>query len=170
MDEFKDFLNNESVSPNKSLDEKVLNHVQRDLKITPTQLFLKIFGIHTIVGLLTLLFCPQFELSLTNNHEVFHFFHRTFGPYICMMICGVIFVGTGSLLVGGIINFRDLSIIHKHPFLYFSGITGFFILGFIIFGAKIYLESVLFWALGSILSSVIFFECIRLIRKLNFQK
>lgn len=163
-------FNNEEFNPPKELDKEIINMVHRDLESNPKILFLKVLGIQGIIGVLTLLFCPQFNFSLTNNYELFHYFHRTFGEAICMGICGAIFIGIGALIVSTFVRERDLKEIHSHPFLYFVSITGIAIFCFYLLGAEIYFMMAIYWAIGALSSALIFFELGRIIRLNVFQK
>ncbi len=146
------------------LDQKVKGQVYKALTPKPFSLFLKLISLHGIVGFLTMLFCPQFDMSLTNNHEVFHYLHHNFGAQICMFICGMIFLGTGSLISASFIRIEEMRAIHRHNILYPLGLSSTFLFFFFAFGAEIYLKMTLFWVLGAILSSIIFFEAVRFAR------
>lgn len=148
------------VTPNE-LDNKVISHINSDLNPSHYRILGKMVSLHGVIGLLTLLFCPQFKLSFTHNHSLYHYFHQTFGSQICMIICGVIFIGTGSLICSFFFKYAELQKVHKSVFLYYLGISSFSLLIFLFFGAELYLEMVLFWCLGAIASSILFFEIIR---------
>ncbi len=81
--DYEDFLNSEGIEPSKELDDKITNYVKYDMNPDMKIVFVKLLGIQTFIGILTLLLCPQFELSLTNNHDLYHYFHYTFGTYGC---------------------------------------------------------------------------------------
>jgi hypothetical protein len=109
-------------------------------------------------------FCPQFELSLTNNEEVFHFFHRTFGLHGCMAVCGSLFLGSGALFSSYILNFSELEKIYSSKFLYYFAMSGVFISTFLIFGADIYIDLALAWVIGSVISGILVFSANQKIR------
>ena len=69
-------MNSKGVNPPEDLSERILSFVQSDLNPSHKIVFTKLLAIQGFIGFLTLLFCPQFNLSLTNNFELFHYFHH----------------------------------------------------------------------------------------------
>jgi hypothetical protein len=157
MKDFKDFLE-ESHSPSDQMNESILSFVQAELNPSHTQVFLKFGLIQGFVGLLTMLFCPQFQMSLTNNHKLFHYFHHNFGEVACMLFCSAIFIGTGAIFAATLLNKAEIRKIRSSRFLYYLSLTGISIMSFMVLGAKVYLTLTSYWAAGAIVSGVIFFE------------
>ncbi len=162
--DFQDFTTREDVSPNNELNQKILENVKNDLSSSHLTVLGKLVSIQGLIGLLTLLFCPQFNFSLTNNTEVFHYFHNNFGESICMIICGAIFIGPGAILAAYLLKYSELKMIKQSRFLYYFCLVSIFLLIFIIMGAEVYLKLTSFWILGATLSGVILFESNRFIR------
>ena len=153
--DYKNFLNSEDVAPPEELSNSILKRIQNDLKPSASVVFFKLLAIQGLIGTLTLLFCPQFGLSLTNNHELFHFFHRTFGELVCNAICGSIFIGSGAVFAGFLLKKSELSLAF-HSFVLFSFlITGTALTILILFGAKLYLSAAVIWGAGAIVSELI---------------
>ena len=152
------FLRNPESRPPKDLDDKILNFVKRDLLPNHKVIFGKLFLIQAFVGAIVLLFCPQFNFSLTGNYELFHFFHRNFGMYACTAICGGIFLGSGLFFATFILGRGELAAINKSKILYPMALSGLFILIFLFLGAKMYLDISLAWFFGSSLLAIISFE------------
>ena len=153
-----DFFENSNEAPSNVLDQKVLSLVKRNLIPKHKVIFGKLFLIQAFVGSLVLLFCPQFNISLTGNYELFHFFHRNFGAYVCSAICGGIFLGSGLFFANFILSRGELAAIGKSKFLYPMALSGLFILIFLFLGGEVYLEISLAWFFGSSLFAVVFFE------------
>jgi hypothetical protein len=126
--------------------------------------FTKLLLIQGFIGVLTLLFCPQFNLSLTSNFDLFHYFHRTFGDKICMLICGGIFIGTGALFAGTIMTRYELSLVRKNSYLYYFALIGILLSVFFMFGAQFYLGALAFWLVGAYGTSVVSLEIINLLK------
>ena len=158
---FKD--SNEQTPPPVSR-QAILKHIKEDLSAEHKNVFFKTLLIQAFIGALTLLFCPQFNMSLTNNFDLFHYFHHTFGDQICMMICGSIFIGTGSLFASTILKSSELKLITNHKFFYLFFISGFLIIGLLFFGAEIFLAGLVFWLAGALISGSLIFECARYIK------
>lgn len=151
-EDFKDFQLGHK-SPPKDLDVKVLDLVRSELNPSIKLITTKLFVIHGFIGLVTMLFCPQFNLSLTNNYEAFHYFHHTFGEIACNIICGSIFLGAGALFASSILSFPEIKKVKESSLLYYSGLSIIFVTTFYTLGVETYLSVVFFWMIGAIVSS-----------------
>lgn len=156
--DFNEFKNAQGTRAPKEVSERVLSTVRRDLNPSHTTVFLKLLSIQAFVGLITLLFCPQFNLSLTSNYDLFHFFHHTFGRYVCMFICGSIFIGSGAIFASYILTLTEINKIGDSKFLYYSSISGISIIAFIFVGAEVYLDLVSIWFFGATVSGILTLE------------
>ena len=156
--EFNDFCQEDTVKVPAVISDSILNRVRRDLNATWPVVVGKLLCIQSIVGVLTLLFCPQFDLSLTSNYSLFHFFHRNFGPYTCMAICGVIFIGSGSLVAFSILKVSELQMIKMSKYLLSLSMSGIAVFVFILLGAEVYFNMVLIWVTAASLSSILLLE------------
>ncbi|MDB9787079.1 hypothetical protein OAB57_03155, partial [Bacteriovoracaceae bacterium] len=107
-DDFQDFLSSKESSPSVTLSKKISSYVKKDLDPSHKTIFLKLILVQAFMGGITLIFCPQFNFSLTNNYELFHFFHRQFGMYICSAICGGIFIGSGAIFASYILKTSEV--------------------------------------------------------------
>ena len=162
---FLDFMNSEGVTPPDGLSNKLLDYVRNDLNPSHKTVFGKLLSIHVFIGFLTLIFCPQFNLSLTNNYELFHYFHHKFGESICMAICGSIFVGSGALLAVYILKAGEVRKIRESRFLYYFSITSIAITTFLLLGVDAYLNLAIFWFIGAYVGGLVLFEVNRVIRR-----
>lgn len=155
--DYNDFLQGNKESPTK-LDCEITEMVFKDMIPDHKILFLKLTLIQGFIGFLTLTFCPQFNFSLTNNYELFHYFHHTFGHSVCMIICGAIFLGSGALFAKMILSSSEIESIRKSKFLYYMGLSILALATFMILGAKIYLHLVLYWLVGAIFGGILILE------------
>ena len=147
-----------SSTPPETTKISILNFIKQELNPSHSVIFGKLIVIQAFIGLLTLIFCPQFNLSLTNNYELFHYLHHNFGEYICMMACGSIFMGSGAFFSTYLLTASEVSTLKKSKLLYYFGITSCAIIIFLLFGAEIYLNLAFFWIIGSVLAGSIIFE------------
>lgn len=162
--DYNSFKSEKRNSAPKALGLQVLSNIQRELNPPVWLVTLKLYSVQAIVGCLTLFFCPQFDLSLTNNYELFHYFHHTFGRYVCMSICGSIFIGSGAFIASSILSLGEIRKIKESKFLYYSSISGVSILAFLLLGAEVYLDISLAWLVGSLIGGIASFEMNRLVR------
>ena len=157
-EDFQDFLNSNDNIPPEHIDMKIQSFVRQELEPNHSIVFLKLLTVQTFIGLLTLLFCPQFELSLTNNHELYHYFHFTLGTYGCFAICGALFIGTGAMFASYILGPGELRRIRNNKILYYFSITAIAVSMFLLFGAKVYLITASIWFMGAILGGIAMLE------------
>lgn len=167
--DFLDFINSKGVNPPEELSNKILSFVKADLNPSHQIVFSKILSIQAFIGFLTLVFCPQFDHSLTNNYELFHYFHHKFGESICMALCGSIFVGSGALFAAYLLKPVEVRKVKESKFLYYTFISILALSSFFVLGSEIYLNLASYWLLGAIIGGLLIFELNRLIRKEIFQ-
>jgi hypothetical protein len=156
--DFEIFEKLDDQAPTEKISNEILSFVNLDLNPTHKSVFIKLLSIQAFIGFLTLLFCPQFQLSLTNSHQVFHYFHHTFGEQMCMILCGSIFIGTGAFFASYLLKFSEIKKIRESKFLYYISISSIALSSFMIQGAEIYLNLMAFWFIGACTSGLIMFE------------
>lgn len=161
--DYNDFLQ-ETKKTTANLDKSILDMVHLDLNPSHKVVFFKLTLIQGFIGFLTMLFCPQFNFSLTNNFDLFHYFHQTFGHSVCMVICGCIFLGSGAVFASYILTQGEINKIRNSRFLYYMGLSILAVSGFMLFGAEIYLNLLAFWLIGAIGGGIALFELSRLSR------
>ncbi|WP_372651511.1 hypothetical protein [Halobacteriovorax sp.] len=153
-DDYNDFISSKEVAP-RNISHSIIDRVKADLNPSKQLVFIKLLSLQLFTGLITMFFCPQFKMSLTNNHELFHYFHHNFGEHICMMICGAIFLGSGAIVASYILDLEELRVIKNSKGLYTLAISGLSLVVFLIFGAKLYLDLTLLWVLGASLAATV---------------
>lgn len=163
--DFLDFISSKGAPPPEELNHKILNFVRADLNPSHRTVFSKLVAIQAFIGSLTLTFCPQFSLSLTNNYELFHYFHHTFGKNICMVICGSIFIGSGTLFATYILKSSEIRKIKESRFLYYTSISIIALSSFLILGSEVYLTLAAYWLVGAIFGGLSIFNLSSLIRR-----
>ena len=162
--DYVDFLLSEDTLPPTELDKDTLSFVKYELNPSAKIVFLKLLGVQGLIGFLSLFFCPQFNLSLTNNMELFHYFHHRFGQSICMILCGSIFLGSGAIFASYLLKPNEVEKIYQSKFLYYMALSILFLCFFLIFGVETYIGLVLPWFIGASLGGLVVFELNRAIR------
>lgn len=162
--DFKEFCTLESRDIPCGLNDRVISKVRRDLEPEVKEVCIKLIMIQGVVGILTLFFCPQFQLSFTANHEIYHFFHRNFGTYGCMAVCGALFMGCGAVVASTLLRLSELDLILRSKYLLTFSLSGLAVLLFLGFGAEIYLELAAAWIAGGAIASIIAIDGTKAIR------
>lgn len=158
-------MNSKHLPPPNELEDKLLAKIR--LKCYPNKktVFSKLLLIQAIVGALTMLACPQFQMSLTNNNQLFHYFHYRFGEAVCMMICGSIFLGSGALVASIAMNKGEVRMIRRIKALSYFSLASISLFSFLLLGADVYLSAAFFWLLGASTSGIVFFQSGLIIRE-----
>ena len=157
-------MNSNEYSPHPNLNDHVLNLIKKDLNPNHKMIFLKLIFIKSFVGFLTLTFCPQFNFSLTNNYELFHYLHHNFGHNICSFLCGLIFIGSGASFSAYLLKRNEIEKVYKSKTLYYLFLTLIANLIFGLLGKDIYFLASLFWFLGAFLGGIFLFKANKFIR------
>ena len=152
--EFAEFLIAEPVEVPTYLSNKVLNQIHEELNPSSLAVFIKLSFIHFIVGFVTLLFCPQFGVSVTSQLGLMPYLMR-FGHEVCTFACGSIFVGTSILISTFYLNPEEIKVLRHYGFLQFLALATLSIGFFVAFGAEIVLSLGLIWLAGATLGGVL---------------
>ncbi len=153
--EFREFLDAPTLEPPKSISNKVFEAVSNELNPHAWAVFLKLLGITTISGILSLAVCPQFGFG--NSFWLMRSFMR-FGPHVCSIACGAIFISFGIILSFFLLRPEELRVLRKTRFLQLAVLSGLTLSGFICAGAEVFLAVALFWLLGAVVGGLLTLE------------
>ncbi len=162
--DWEEFKNLESNELPKMLERDTKDRVIEMLTPPKHVLFGKLALVQAFIGTLTLLFCPQFKFSLTANDDLYHYFHYTFGHYGCMVACGALFLGSGMIFAGFLLNDDEIRSIRKSRTLFISAISGASLTIFMLIGAEVYLDMALYWIVGTLVGGLLSFETSSLLK------
>ena len=98
IEDFQEFVRSESVPVPESVSKAILSRISKDLNPSPWIIFIKLLGIHAVVGTLSLAICNQFGINPFSTEFSLSDYFMKFGHSTCMFLCGVLFVGS-SLFV-----------------------------------------------------------------------
>jgi hypothetical protein len=170
QEEFLEFDHRQGSRPSNQVDSAILQLVAADLIPSHSRIFFKLLIIQSVVGILTMLFCPQFDLSLTNRYELFHFFHRTFGHYGCMAVCGALFIGSGAVVASILMTREELKRLSRSSIIYYLAISGCAITSFLFISPEVYLDAATTWYLGATVGGISMMQLVSKIRHPNALK
>lgn len=155
--EFKNFISAENVNPPAVLSHYILTAVRKDLDPSPLLVFGHLTMIHFVVGALTLLACPQFGINILPGMGLMAIF-MDLGELGCMVACGVVFLGTSSLITALILRPEEVRVLRSHRVLQLAVLTTLSLGVFICLGTGIIFSMGLAWIGGSILGGLITLE------------
>jgi len=159
--EFEKFLTAETVAPPPQLTDSIIKSVRRELAVAPAYLFAKLFLIHIVVGGITLLFCPQFGIGPLGGSQGMAHWTMLWGPKVCAMICGAVFLGGSALVASLLLAKPELFALRRHLFVYYGLMVlisggGLFIASKVLSTGSHFPESAAFlgiWSLAAVISA-----------------
>src|SRR5690606_26669721 len=87
------------------------------LNPSPFRVFGKLLGIHSVVGFFSLSFCHQFELNpFKTSHSLDNWFMAVGGHSVCMIVCGVLFLGLSVLASGYFLSLEEARALRRTGF------------------------------------------------------
>ena len=140
-----------------SSDDVVLSYVRSDLRRHHRQIFVKFLLVQLVMGLLTLLFCPQFDVSLTSNVELMHYFHYRYGAGICALFCGAIFTAPGAICAAYMFTHVEVQTIKTAGSRYHLAIAALALLVFYVCGADVFSYTTLLWFVAAGMVAMVLF-------------
>ena len=140
------------------LSERIQRPIHADLNPSPAGTFLKLASLVAVTGTVSLLVCPQFGLSFTHNRLGLMHYFMTLGPYLCMVACGSVFLGSGALLASIVLTPAEVKLIRRNRVLYFPALAAAALGSFICAGAEMLAFMAGYWFVGSALGAIAVFE------------
>lgn len=154
LEEFNEFVSTPSSTVPENLSKKVLSNIYSLLNPSPWLVFVKLFGIHAVVGTLSLTICDQFGLSPFNTgFSLSHYFMK-FGMSVCMPLCGVLFVGLSVGLASILLSQEEFGVLRKNSPLQIFSLSIISLAIFILLGAEVTLSLAFLWTLGALVGGV----------------
>ncbi len=155
--EFVDFISTDSASVPPTLTMRILGHVADDLNPSAFAVFRKISFIQFLVGTFTLLFCPQFGISLTSSQGLMPYLMK-FGDSVCMLGCGALFTGLSFIIVSVALRPEEIRALKRNEVLQLVSLAALSLGSFVCVGGEIVITLGLVWALGAVLSAAVTLE------------
>ena len=153
LSEFEEFKSHAQAPPPHSLTQAIFNQIRSELNPSPWLVFAKLAFIQIAVGLVTLLYCPQFGLSPLGHEglvpELMHW-----GEHTCMFFCGAIFLGTSALVASFVLSRDEVRVLRKKEVLQILAVSLMSVAVFLCAGAEVAMDIALFWLLGAIIGGL----------------
>ena len=167
--EFADFLLVEPVEVPHKVTETVFSEIHHELNPSSLQVFGKISYTHFIIGFFTLLFCPQFDISITSQLGLVPYFMQ-FGHEVCTFACGAIFVGISLLASSFHLKPEDIKVLKKYELLQLLVLSSLSLGFFLALGAEIILSLGIIWTAGAVVGGVLTLNFGWAIRRLQYRQ
>lgn len=155
LTDYQEFIESEQIVPNE-LNDKVLFKVSQLISPNAWMVFLKLLGVHFVMGFLSLSFCHQFGLNpFRTQRSLADWFMEVGGHHICMLLCGLLFLSLSIFAAGYLFTTEEVRSLKQHELLQnFS--LGVISLGlFAAFGAEIALGLAVLWLIGGFVGGLL---------------
>lgn len=155
LEEFNQFISTEPVAPPQSVSESILSNTKKMLNPSAWVVFFKLLGIHSVFGTLSLAICNQFGLNPFNTNLSLSEYFMTFGHSVCMLFCGVIFVGFSIVGAWILLNRDEFNVIKNNYLVQVFSLSFLSLATFVALGAHVGLSIGLFWLVGAVVGGAI---------------
>lgn len=155
LKEFNEFVSAEEIPVPEALSQRILLRTEKLMNPSPWLVFLKLLGIHTVFGTLSLAICNQFGLNPFNTKLSLAEYFMSFGHSVCMTLCGVIFVGFSVVAAWTLLNREEFMVLRKNGPLQIFSLSFISLATMMILGAEVTLGIGLFWLFGAMLGGII---------------
>jgi hypothetical protein len=154
LEDFHEFVKSEGVPVPENISKVLLSRVHADLNPSPWTIFGKMVGIHLVVGTLSLAICDQFGMSPFRTGFSLSDYFMKFGHSMCMVLCGVLFVGLSASAGGVVLRPEELRVLSQNSILQIFGLSAISLGLFAVFGADFTWVIGFLWLLGAMLGGV----------------
>ncbi len=154
--EYEEFLQADLHLVPEKAESEVLSAVLKLINPHPGFVFLKILAIHLVFGFLSLSFCHQFGINPFNTERsLSEWFMHVGGHQICMLACGIIFVGLSLLAAGFFLTIEEINSLKRTEIFQTLSIGAISLGLFAAFGAQLILSIAVLWLVGGLLGGFI---------------
>jgi hypothetical protein len=152
MKEYSEFLNAEEMRVPTDLNQKVLEDIQALLNPNAWFVFIKILGIHLIVGFFSLAICHQFGMNpFRTERSLADWFMDLWGHSACMVGCGVVFVSLSIFAAGYFLTIEEVKALKRTEFLQIISLGAVSLVLFAILGSELAIDFAGLWLLGALI-------------------
>ena len=149
-----------------AIPPQVFAQLRSRLFPNPWIVFSKIFGLHLIVGSLSLTVCSQFGLNPFNtSSSLADWFMKVGGHSFCMVACGVLFMASTYLLANLFLTLEELEAVKRYEWLQLAIMGLVSLSAFYFFGAELVGVFAGLWAIGAVVGGYLSIEGSYLIRR-----
>jgi hypothetical protein len=148
------------------LSDSVTGTILNELRPSALKVFGKITFIQFFVGLVTLLFCPQFGLSLTSSMGLMPYLMK-YGESVCMLGCGALFMGASLLSASFLLKPEEVRVLKSQALLQLPLLCTLSLGVLICVGAEIALVLGFVWGVGAVTAGISTLELGWSVRKLS---
>lgn len=163
--EFAEFVEAVPAAPGSSLDAEILQRVAADLRPPRWIIFTRLGLAQAAGGLLTLSVCPQFGLGAGTHQALLHDLHSALPPAAFYFVCGLFFVGLGTIFGGLLLKRAELRVLGRTPWSFFLGFGALAYTLLMILGSEAFMAASLAWIAGAVVGNFLGFAVMAWLRQ-----
>jgi len=156
--DFIKFLSVKPITPNRRVDDAILEMVEKQLCIPVWKVYAKMLFISMSTGLMSLMLCPQFGIG--QETYIFQGVHAIGSDIVLYLFCGLFFVTVGASVSAAVLKRSEIQAISQLKYAFFLGYSFVSFMLFILFGKDAFVISSLFWVIGAILGNILGFTSV----------
>lgn len=150
LSEFREFVSSQQAPP-ATCFPKVSAIVRRDLNPAFSLVLAKFAGVHAAAAVPVLAVCPQLGIGpfLLSGHGILHPF-MAFGPTVCAVLCGVIFLGLTGIFATLCLRPEELRAARRFEWANLSAVSAFTLIALMLAGGEGAPLPYLGWLIGAV--------------------
>ncbi len=154
--DFEEFLTSDKMEVPRELKDNTFQKIQGLLNPNPFVVFLKLLGIHSVVGFLSLSICHQFGINpFKTEKSLADWFMNVGGHNFCMIGCGILFVSVSILAASSFFSIEEMRALRRHDLLYNISLGVISLGAFAAFGAQLAFSIAGIWLLGGLIGGLL---------------
>ncbi len=166
LTEYHAFMADDATVTPREVTHKVFATMEKLIHPSAQLVFVKILGFHLAVGFLSLSVCHQFGMNpFGTDSSLDTWFMAMWGHNVCMIVCGVLFLGLSLLAAGYFLSIEEVRAFKRTEFLQTLALGLCSLLIFAIFGAELALTVAGLWLLGALLGGFLATEAVWKIKR-----
>lgn len=166
QNEFEDFMKAEEAQVPEPVSKKLQLKIGQLLHPKGQHVFLKLLGIHIVVGFLSLSICHQFGVNpFHTDRSLSDWFMDMGGHSACMFGCGLLFVGLSYLIAGYFLTIEEVRVIKRTEISQTLALGVISLALFWLVGAELVITFVSLWMLGGLLGGYLANQTVLLLKK-----
>lgn len=168
LEDYKTFLLSENTVVPKQLSGNIFSQLQKLINPSPWFVFLKVLGIHIVIGFLSLSLCHQFGMNPFNTEASLSEWMMSMGGHsVCMIGCGIFFVGLSLALAGYFLSIEEVRALKRTEFLQTFALGTISLAIFSIVGAEMALTISGLWLLGALIGGFVATEAVWKLKRVH---
>lgn len=166
LKDYEEFISLDSSTVPTEVTKNLFSKINNLLNPSAWMIFTKIFGIHIVIGTLSLAVCHQFGLDpFHTKFSLADWFMQVGGHGFCMVACGILFLGLSLMTAGYFLSIEEIRVLRSTKLLQISALSLFSLGLLAAVGAQLALAIVGLWLIGTFTAGFVVTEAVWQLRQ-----